>query len=436
MNKIIKGINLKIKNDNTPFLKSKNPLIDERERFIPSKKTSIPDIKKIKLLFSESINFNCKKIFEEDYKELIPLLKEIEKQGRNTDDFYKELDFYIHPDFKLADGLDKKEVLKTTLAEIAYPQVIFQGRTMACAAATAQSMLSLKSPSDYLKLVRLLSSEKGDASEMLITNPGVTLERVPDSIKKDKSGRTISSQIIESAFIKFAVTAAVLEFGPRSLIIDEESQKYLKNISNEKVANALEFSIQKNYYNYPGEIFINPEKILELKNSPYNGFKSIFGINQWQVEELLQHLLGSDNENIGLKASNQMFFPHLTPEMMTIKEKFDDGDFNRVKKHLEKGSLAVIIDINRNKLYHTVPLIKMDNEFAYFLTWGKAYKVPVETFKKWVDTISFPKEGQKDLPALTDELKNTKYYELFSYPSKLFGLMPMTMPRPIPLPIE
>ena len=100
----------------------------------------------------------------------------------------------------LAAGIDRGELLASTMAEVANPSLIEQKRQGTCAATTVSLQLVARSPAEYVRLLAGLSSRGGSTP----LADGSPLRRVDASITDKATHRSISERLLQDAFMDFA----------------------------------------------------------------------------------------------------------------------------------------------------------------------------------------------------------------------------------------
>lgn len=100
----------------------------------------------------------------------------------------------------LASGLNRGDLLRSTLAEVENPANIEQHRQGSCAATSVTLRLAERSPAEYARLVAGLASP----SARVPLKDGSMLARNAGSIADTRSGRTPSERMLQDAFMGFA----------------------------------------------------------------------------------------------------------------------------------------------------------------------------------------------------------------------------------------
>lgn len=98
----------------------------------------------------------------------------------------------------LARGINRRDLLLTTLRQLDNPELMKQGERGACAAAGLQHVLAERDPLQYVNVVSGLTSPQGVAT----LDSGVELQRVEDTIRDD-SDRDVVSRLMQSALIEY-----------------------------------------------------------------------------------------------------------------------------------------------------------------------------------------------------------------------------------------
>lgn len=101
---------------------------------------------------------------------------------------------------KLADGVDRKQLVNDVLGEVENPVRIDQQQKATCGATTAQILLARKHPAEYVRLINDLARPEGQAKMA----GGDTLKRVDDWANANDSGRSVSSRLLQPALMNEA----------------------------------------------------------------------------------------------------------------------------------------------------------------------------------------------------------------------------------------
>lgn len=110
----------------------------------------------------------------------------------------------------LSPRIDRQQLLAETVQEVANPTAIDQQDRDCCVAAAAQIQFAIQNPADYVRVVNGLASRQGT-----VTLPnGQVMWRSQDTNKDDDSHRTISSRLVESAFMQYAGGRKYTDVGP------------------------------------------------------------------------------------------------------------------------------------------------------------------------------------------------------------------------------
>lgn len=105
----------------------------------------------------------------------------------------------LHPELEP----QRTSLLRSALQELAYPERIEQHSKGTCAPTTVQILLALKNPVQYLNILKDLASPSGQVSSAHLHGPA-RIEREADTLKDDKSGRSLSSRLLQPAFMEYA----------------------------------------------------------------------------------------------------------------------------------------------------------------------------------------------------------------------------------------
>lgn len=100
----------------------------------------------------------------------------------------------------LGRGIDRADVLRSTMGEVENPTTIEQRGQGTCAATSVTLRVAERSPAEYARIVSGLASQAGTAT----TLAGDTLRRVPGSVADQRSGRSQSERLIQDSFMDFA----------------------------------------------------------------------------------------------------------------------------------------------------------------------------------------------------------------------------------------
>ncbi len=100
----------------------------------------------------------------------------------------------------LGRGINRDELLRSTMSEVRTPSTIEQQRQGTCAGTSVTLRLVGKSPAEYVRLIAGVASEAGSTP---LAN-GTTLRRIDESITDMKTGRSISERLLQDAFMDVA----------------------------------------------------------------------------------------------------------------------------------------------------------------------------------------------------------------------------------------
>ncbi|MGE3727378.1 MAG: papain-like cysteine protease family protein [Candidatus Sericytochromatia bacterium] len=128
------------------------------------------------------------------------------------------------------------DIIRGTLQEIAFPESINQHSRGTCAATTAQIALAVKNPEKYINIVSSLVSQAGSCPSTLVPlNKDIEMKRVTDTDLPDNSGRSISSRIIQSAFMQYAKGAEKYENTSQGGgLVSRQTECLMKNLFSDK----------------------------------------------------------------------------------------------------------------------------------------------------------------------------------------------------------
>ena len=98
----------------------------------------------------------------------------------------------------------KPGLIRSALQDIAFPNTINQHSKGTCSVTTLQIMLAIQKPERYLEILTDLVSPKGESSKIPDNQSGDKLKRQDATMTDDGSGRSISSRIVQAAFMDYA----------------------------------------------------------------------------------------------------------------------------------------------------------------------------------------------------------------------------------------
>ena len=105
----------------------------------------------------------------------------------------------LHPD--LHD--QRQALLSSSLQNIAFPEKINQHARGTCAAGAVEIMLAVEDPVLYVQIMQGLASPGGEVGSPPLKD-GFKMQREPDTLGDDKSGRSLSSRLMQPAFMEYA----------------------------------------------------------------------------------------------------------------------------------------------------------------------------------------------------------------------------------------
>jgi hypothetical protein len=293
------------------------------------------------------------------------------KDGRLSDGVLNELERIADPNFKLADGIDREELVRQAVKDIAHPEKISQGNKGTCGATSAQIELAVRDPERYLEALGDLSGGSGPTAaqmQLAIRNPirflqtlgslsgqggnaadiAPGLQRDSDApIPSDGSGRTITTRIMSSSFMEYA----------------------------------------NGSWNY-----------VDAKDASIQGDKSRYGLQSDEETKLLGAVLGEKSH--------------------TVKEEWKDdipffGDYKgRAMDEIQDGvnnGRGVTVLLRWGDGGHYLDVQKVDDHYAYCVNpWGQLDRIPVDQFKDHLWTASIT-EGSAQAPPPADILDWSRY---------------------------
>ncbi len=253
------------------------------------------------------------------------------KDGRLTQGVTDQLSHLADPDFKLADGIDRTELLAQAMTDIASPQNIAQGGKGTCAATSVQIALAVKKPDRYLQILGALSSESGDASSLVkrdllkigpfsLVSQG--LKRPDDAPVRENDGRSLTVRIMSPSFMDYA-----------NGILDYENKD---------------------------------------DHSQIVGPIGIPGLLEGQTRGLYEGVMGVETKTVGNTVLNKL---------PLVGGFFRGSTFDGISKSLKDGK-DVTVSLKWGDGGHQVYLQKLDDSYAYFINpWGEMDKMPIQDFK-------------------------------------------------------
>jgi hypothetical protein len=114
---------------------------------------------------------------------------------------------------ELAPGIDRRELMRTILRDVADPSQIRQGKKFTCGATAIAISLARFSPAEYVRLVAGLASVEGRVT----TFGGATIERQRHTIADDGSRRSLTGRLLQ---------AALMQLGDGDLDYDNRTERH------------------------------------------------------------------------------------------------------------------------------------------------------------------------------------------------------------------
>jgi hypothetical protein len=105
----------------------------------------------------------------------------------------------LHPEL----SNQRQTLMRSGLQELAFPERIEQHAKGTCAPTTVQILLALKNPVQYLSILQALASPDGKVPGSLLHGAS-GMEREADTLQNDRSGRSLSSRLLQPAFMEYA----------------------------------------------------------------------------------------------------------------------------------------------------------------------------------------------------------------------------------------
>jgi hypothetical protein len=306
--------------------------------------------------------------------EILNSYKTLVKDGRLTDGVLNELDRVADPGFKLADGIDREELLGQAVKDIAHPQTIAQGSKGTCGATSAQIELATRDPQRYLQALGDLSGGSGPTAaqmQLAIRNPfrylqtlgslsgqGGNASEIAPGLKRDNdapirddgSGRSITTRIMSTSFMEYA----------------------------------------NGSWNYD-----------DAKDASIEGDKSRYGLQTEEETTLLGAVLGEKSHTVKEKWTDDLplIGDYKGRAMDEVKDGIKDGRGVTVLMHWGDGG-------------HYLDVQKVDDNYAYCANpWGELDRIPVEQFKDHLWTASIT-EGSAKAPPPSDMLDWSRYRDM------------------------
>lgn len=103
-------------------------------------------------------------------------------------------------DMMPARGIDRAELVANVLAQVADPVNIHQRQFNTCGPTTAQLVLAMQEPAEYVRIAAGLASPSGRVS----LQNGDEIRRQPDWNQASEDDRTLSNQLFQSALMEYA----------------------------------------------------------------------------------------------------------------------------------------------------------------------------------------------------------------------------------------
>ncbi|MEZ0375043.1 MAG: hypothetical protein ACAI44_38510 [Candidatus Sericytochromatia bacterium] len=260
-------------------------------------------------------------------------------------------------------------LLRSTLQELAFPERIEQHSKGTCAPTTIQILLALKDPVKYTRIVTALAGPEGSvpAAEL---NGRNGLLRESETLKDDRSGRSLSSRLLQPA---------LMEYGNGD-----------QNYDNAKDRNS-------------------------------DGRSEYAGLAEEGSVRLLEALFGPGTYAVRYAhaSPDPSWKGYVTPEVFR----------QELVSALAHGQ-PVPAGMRWGESGHKILLTRMDQAkgLAYFMNpWGELQHMPLETFLRRVDSASLPKPvaGERDvlstLPGQAaraesyEPIHNWRYYKVTDY---------------------
>lgn len=136
---------------------------------------------------------------------IVSSLDQLITTGRLTPEVLSAMSEMTTADMTPALNAQRPLILQSALHEIAHPECIAQHNKGTCAATVPQDKLALENPERYLRLITDLSSPSGEVStDLARSQNGITMRREPGTTLPDGSFRSITSRLIQPAFMEYA----------------------------------------------------------------------------------------------------------------------------------------------------------------------------------------------------------------------------------------
>ncbi|HEY9841675.1 MAG TPA: hypothetical protein V6D23_14525, partial [Candidatus Obscuribacterales bacterium] len=255
----------------------------------------------------------------------------------------------------------KQALIRSVLQEIAFPEKISQHSKATCAPTTCQIVFAVKDPAAYVKLVAGLASPAGKGT------PDGAIVREPGTETDDKSGRSLSSRLIQPA---------LMEFGNGAFDYDNVNDKHIG-------LGAM---------------------------SIYSGFS---GLGIEGTAAILNKLMPA-------QTYTQTYKP------MHRDEPNGTEIFRQVKEQTGKGT-PISAGLRWGNDSHEILVTKLDEQakLAYFMNpWGELQSMPLEEFSKRLIMAAIPdppatgdKAAMAALPAEASRPESYKPIDVLKYRS-------------------
>lgn len=260
-------------------------------------------------------------------------------------------------------------LMRSALQELAFPERIEQHSKGTCAPTTIQILLSLKNPVQYLRILQGLSSPDGKVPEAVL-NGASGMEREADTLRDDRSGRSLSSRLLQPAFMEYA-------------------------------------NAEQNYDN--------------ARDRNSDGQNEYAGLPEHSAIYLSDALFGKGTYQFRyVNASPDPSWQGYVPAGILLGE---------LKQALGQGE-PVPVGLRWGESGHKILLTALDqaDQKAYFMNpWGELQNMPLETFSKRLDSASLPKKAPAGRQAINtlfgsaaskesyQPIRNWRYYKISDY---------------------
>lgn len=283
----------------------------------------------------------------------------------------------LHPDLES----QRSTLINCALGELASLDEIKQQHKNTCAATTCQIMLATREPEKYVRLVAALASPSGKVPNDFFPG-GAKLEREPDTLKDDDSGRTLTSRLIQPAFMEYANDSPDFVSWIRGNGYDNAKDMHTGGITPEAWSKGL-MTAEMSYL-----------------------LDGLFGQKSFQTLAVEQPNLMSHDPNV-LQAIGAALAPGLVAGKVTSL----DSAMSQMSRLLDKGytiPVGIRWSVSGELNFHALTLTRLDpkENKAYFINpHGEAKFMDLSEFRSRLAGVTLPVPDKlKPLPGTGDAL--------------------------------